>query len=119
MTLEFNTPLGHVKEWVMTYLMNKLMEFHHRNKEITRAEVHLREQPEGQKACAIELVILGDSLLVNSLAGSFEEACLRAVTSIEMRIHEKWENEHPTRRTVEGKLICKTIPGISFSRIGH
>lgn len=88
MNIEFNTPRDHVKEWIMTYLLNRMMAMQHRYSFISRAQVDLRENPGNEKACEIELTIFQDSVFVQRSAGSFEEACLQAVATIEERLKE-------------------------------
>ena len=88
MTIQFNFPKQHVKEWVASYLMNKLMNLYALNKAINRAEVNLREEPTGEKHCDVSLTIPGDSLFASQKASSFEEASLLAMNAIELRLYE-------------------------------
>ena len=62
MTIQFNLPKNHVKEWVISYLLNKLLSFHDLDKSIFRAEVNLKEDSTGVKRCDISISIPGDSL---------------------------------------------------------
>jgi hypothetical protein len=88
MNIEFNTPRDHVKQWVMTYLLNRMLDIHDRYPFISRAQVDLREKTGNEKSCDIELTIFQDSVFVHRSAGNFEEACLHAVSSIEERLKE-------------------------------
>ena len=88
MTIEFNTPRGRLKEWIMTYLMNSLMDMHDKYEFLIRAQVDLREEPGKEKSCNIELTFLADSVFAHHRADSFEEACLHAVATIKQRLNE-------------------------------
>ena len=86
MTIEFNTPESKVKEWVISYVEEKLMEFHRRIKELTRAEVSFKENDETGRSCTINLTIFGDSIFVTGSDKSFELASRKAIETLETKL---------------------------------
>ena len=107
MTIEFHTPQGHVKEWILTFLMRRLMQLHNRDREISRAQIYLREVEGIEKSCAIDLTIYGDSLFIHHRAASFEEACLYVLHQLEERLlvlmkqHKELDAEKVTTVTID------------------
>ena len=96
MTIEFNAPKGQVKEWVMIYLMRKMIDIHNTDQDISRVQVVLRQQPHGLKSCVIAVTIYGDSLFVNRSASTYEEASLQALTECQNKLPEMRKQE-PTQ----------------------
>jgi hypothetical protein len=88
MKIEFNVPTGKVKEWVMTYLMNKLMILHNHNENISKIEVELIDAGPTDKHCAINLHISNTPVLVKRNAGTYEESCLNALIAAEEKLNE-------------------------------
>ena len=95
MTIQFNVPQNHVKEWVISYIMNKLVSFYEMDRTITRAEVNLKDEPTGEKHCDVNLTIPGDSLFASQTANSFEEASLHALNAIEQRLIRASQSRFP------------------------
>jgi len=91
MHIEFHTPEAEVKDWVLTYLRDKLLEFYHRDKEISAAHVYLRQpgQGESDKVCEVELTIFGDSVFVRTRADSYEQASREAIEELEKLVEEQ------------------------------
>src|SRR5690242_8317675 len=86
MTLEFHAPKGQVKEWIMIYLMRKLIGLHHFDENISRVQVYLREQEHGLKSCAVDITIYGDSLFVSRSAYTYEEAVLQVLIECQLKL---------------------------------
>ena len=86
MTIEFHTPHGHVKEWILTFLMRRLMQLHNKDPKISRAQVYLRDVEGGEKSCDLDLTIYGDCLFFHHRAASFEEACLYVMHQLEEKL---------------------------------
>ena len=100
MTIEFHFPQGKVEEHVLDFVKKNLVEFHQKDKEISRAEVYFKEQPTKpgtQKICEIDLTIYGDSLFVRRLAATFREAAKQAVETLakEVALQIKSQYELP------------------------
>jgi putative sigma-54 modulation protein len=109
MTIEFHSPHGKVKEWIVDYMKSKLIELHHLEPAISRAEVYLKEEPgvsAESKICEIDLTIFGESLFVRRSAGSFEEASREALDSLtaDMQSQVGRRNEPPDRITSTVKV---------------
>lgn len=82
MLIEFHSDRGKVHEWVIQFVQQKLIDMHHKNKNIAEADVYFREQADsngGTKICEIDLTVFGDSVFVSRNADSFELAA-REVT---------------------------------------
>jgi ribosome-associated translation inhibitor RaiA len=107
MTIQFNLPQRQVKEWVISYLMNKLMMFHNLDRAIIRAEVNLKEVPNQEKHCDINLTIPGDSLYASQNAATFEEAALHALNMIEQRLIHTNHSSFPLIRKFHAWRIKK------------
>ena len=85
MHIEIHAPYGKVTEQQVNRIRKELMDLHHRSKRISRAQVYLKESPGPEprlRSCAIDLVILGDSVFVHRNANSFEEAIPEALQAI-------------------------------------
>jgi hypothetical protein len=88
MKIEFNVPTGKVKEWVMTYLMNKLMVLHNQYEAISKIEVELIDAGATDKHCAINLHISSNPVLIKRNAATYEEASLNALIAVETKLNE-------------------------------
>ncbi|MDP4252260.1 MAG: hypothetical protein Q8918_19350 [Bacteroidota bacterium] len=90
MNIEFQTPSqGLVKEWILKSIRDKLVEFHQRDKEISKATVCFKEQAglkTGEFVCEILLTIFGDSLFVHRSADSFEQAARLVLTELSEKV---------------------------------
>lgn len=108
MTIEFHAPHGKVKEWVIDYLKNKLVQLHHINAAISRAEVYFKEDntPGQEKICEIDLTIYGESLFTRRSAGSYEEASREAADALAADIARQTggDNELPDKVTSTVKV---------------
>src|SRR5437764_12579936 len=107
MTIEFHTPHGHVKEWILTFLMRRLMQLNNKDPKISRTQVYLRDVEGGEKSCAIDVTIFGDSLFFHHRAASFEEACLYVLHQLEEKLlihiskHNQADVERVTTVTID------------------
>ena len=100
MNIEFYTPESQVKEWVINYIKEQLMELHNRNKKISRAEVYFRDQ-NVVKICEVELSIYGNSISVQRSADKYENAAREVVKELTAKMEEqaKMRNEPPDEIT--------------------
>ncbi|MFT3823993.1 MAG: hypothetical protein QM731_08730 [Chitinophagaceae bacterium] len=105
MNIEFHTQAGGVREWILGYIRDKLMGFHYREKDITKARVYLGEQKgNGEnniKVCEMELAIYGGSLYVQRKAPGYEQAVKEVLEQLTIKIEEwhKNRNEPPDEIT--------------------
>ncbi|HEX6913621.1 MAG TPA: hypothetical protein VF145_00180, partial [Chitinophagaceae bacterium] len=76
MYIELHAPYGKVSEAQVTSIRKQLMDLRKLNPRISRAEVHLKQSstPPVTVNCAIQLSIIGHSMMVNSYAAGFAEA---------------------------------------------
>jgi hypothetical protein len=100
MNIEFYTPASQVKEWVINYIKEQLIELHNRNKIISRAEVYFRDQ-NAVKICEVELSIYGNSISVQRSADKYENAAREVVKELTAKMEEqaKMRNEPPDEIT--------------------
>lgn len=104
MNIEIFNPKDEVKEWLINYTSDKLMELHRQDAAISRALVYFKEEPDSpgeDKICEIELTIYGDSLFIHSKACSFEKAVRDAIQELSLRVDQqlKKHNEPPAELT--------------------
>ena len=95
MTVEFHLPQEKIKEWVIDFVKDKLIEFHHQDKEISRAEVYFKEhatEPDGDKVCEIDLTIYGSSFFVHRNAKTFDQASREAIKMLTEEIQAQIKN---------------------------
>ena len=108
MNIEFQSGHNTVNEWLISYLTDKLMEFHHRYKNISRAQICFREQSgvPDDKVCEIDLTIYEGSIFVHRNAASFEQAVQEVLTILAEKIEErvKSQNEIPDLVTSTVKI---------------
>ena len=100
MNIEFYTPEGQVREWIINYVKEQLMKLYKRNKKIARAEVYFRDQG-NQKVCEVDLSMYGESMLVHNMADSFDKAAREVLQELTRKIEEqlKTKNEPPDEIT--------------------
>lgn len=92
MNIEFHNPKDVVKEWIIIYIRDKLMELYQRDKEISKAQVYFKEQISSEnnnKICEIDLTIYGDSLFIHCKATSYERAARDAIQELTQKIDEQ------------------------------
>lgn len=92
MNIEFHTPHGEVKEWVINYVKDELIELYHRDNEIKRAEVYFNEQTDGltrYQVCEIDLAIYGELLIVERKADSYDQAVRDALKELSEKVDEQ------------------------------
>ena len=75
MTIEFHTAYGKVSKKLITDIRNEMLKLSHINKDISRAEVLLKEDKtiiRGEnKICEIKLTVYGDDLFVYARTENF------------------------------------------------
>lgn len=86
MTIEFYTAPNKVKEWIISYVEEKLTEMYQKLSDIARAEVTFKEENENEKSCEITLTIFGDSIFMTGSDTSFEMASRKAIEMLEKEI---------------------------------
>ncbi|HEU4575277.1 MAG TPA: HPF/RaiA family ribosome-associated protein [Chitinophagaceae bacterium] len=104
MHIEFHTPQGQVKQWIIDFVKEKLLEFYHKDREIARAEVYFKQQggnDADNKVCEITLTIYGNSLFVHRKAATFEQASRETIDELTGKVNEqiRQQNEPPDQTT--------------------
>ncbi len=97
MTIEFHTGYGKVPEELMDKIRKEILEFSHINKDISRAEVMLKEDemiiPSENKVCEIRLSVYGDDLLAHSRTESFKRSAKEALKSLKKMVKRQVKNQ--------------------------
>jgi hypothetical protein len=86
MNIELHAPPGKVKELLFTQIKEWLIALHMRDKEISRADVCLKENGEDIKLCEIHLTIFGESLFARREATTYEKAFKKVQKELNARI---------------------------------
>ena len=89
MTIEFFTTAGKVPEKLVSDTRNEVLQLSHINKDISRAEVILKEEetiePEN-KVCEIRLTIYDDNLMSYSRTARFEKSIKEAIKELKKMV---------------------------------
>lgn len=110
MNIEFHTAFGLVPEGLIDELRKKILELSHVNKDISRAEVVLKEDeidiPAGNKFCEIRLSIFGNDLLAHSRTESFSKSAKQALKALKKMLKQqaKKQKEIPDQKTSTVKV---------------
>ena len=109
MQIEIRVPQGQVKEWLISFVKNELFKLHCLDKEISRAEVHLKAQgplADSEKICTATLTIYGNTIFVKRAAESYDRAIRDVLKELQDRINErvKKQNEPPDERVSTVKV---------------
>lgn len=100
MVIEFYTPEGLVKEWIISYARDAVMKLHKQYQEISRAEISFRQRMKeihSEKICEIKLFIFSDTILTSGSGNSFDHAVRKAVAEVNKMMASKFKtsNEPP------------------------
>ena len=110
MNIEFHTAYGKVAEDLVKKIRNEMIKLSHLNKDISRAEVVLKEEetiiPAENKVCEIRLTVYGDDLLSHSRTGSFEKSAKEAIKELQKMVKKqvKRNQEPPDQMTSTVKV---------------
>ena len=92
MTLEFQTPSGKVSDKLLSLIRNEVLKFSHMNKDISRAEVLLKEENTikgGNKVCEIKLAVYEDDLFVHSRSEKFEDSAMETIKELRKMVKQQ------------------------------
>lgn len=110
MTIEFHTPHGKISEKLVNNIRNKMLELSHINKEISRAEIILKEDetiiPAENKVCEIRLTVYGDDLLAHARTENFEQSAKEVIRELKKMVKQqvKKQKEPPDEMTSTVKV---------------
>ena len=105
MTIEFHTPNCKVSEKLINNTRNKMLKLSHINKEVSRAEIILKEDetfiPAENKVCEIRLTVYGNDLLARARTDDFETSAKEVVRKLNKMVKQqvKKQNEPPDELT--------------------
>ena len=86
MTIEFQTPYGKVSEKLIAFLRNEILNLSHKIKNISRAEVLLKNDAaifnDANKMCRIKLTMPGTHLSAQHRTENFEKSAREAINEL-------------------------------------
>ncbi len=92
MTIEFNTQFARVDDSLINVIREEILKISHRFKDISRAEVVLKEDsrinPVENKICEIRLSVFGDDLLVHNRSDDFRKATKNVLKELKKLINQ-------------------------------
>ncbi len=110
MTIEFHTAYGKVSEKLVSDMRNEILELSHIYKDISRAEVLLKEDetiiPAENKICEIRLTVYGDDLLVHTRTENFKKSAKEAIKELRKMVKQqvKKQKDPPDEMTSTVKV---------------
>ena len=105
MDLEFHTASGKVSESLVSKIRNEMLKLSHINKEISRAEIVLKEDETfsspDNKVCEIRLTVYGDDLLSHSRTEDFNKSAREVMKELKKLVMQqvKKQQEPPDEIT--------------------
>ena len=101
MTIEFHTTFGKVAEKIISELRNDIIELSHISKNISRAEVLLKEDitivPAENKICEIRLTVFGDHLFAHARTDNFKSAAKEALKDLKRMVKHQIKKMNETQ----------------------
>ena len=86
MTIQFQTPYGKVSEKLIAFLRNEILNLSHKIKNISRAEVLLKNDTaifnDANKMCRIKLTMPGTHLSAQYRTENFEKSAHEAINEL-------------------------------------
>lgn len=110
MTLEFDTSYKKVPEKLVTKIRNEMLKLSHTNKNISKAEILLKEDESMEwaenKVCEIRLIVSGDNLFIHSRTDGFEKSAKKAIKDLKGMLQQevKEQKELPDEVTSTVKV---------------
>lgn len=89
MNIEFESPSGEVKDWLIDHVRAQLIDLHHAVKDISKARVLFKDYFNGgqdSKVCEITLQNGADSLFIHTTGRSYEQAARTTLSELNARI---------------------------------
>jgi ribosome-associated translation inhibitor RaiA len=105
MNIEFDTNYGKVPEKLVSEIRDKILNLAHINKDISRAEVVLKEDETiisaENKVCEIRLTVYGDNLFSHSRTENFNKSAKEAMKELKKLVKQqvKKQQEPPDEIT--------------------
>jgi putative sigma-54 modulation protein len=92
MHIEFHTPAGEIKEWLIEHLKEQLVQFHHYEPAISRAQVYFRHSEVDGKICEIDIPIFGSSIFIHRVSSSYEQSMREVLQELKIMVIERYES---------------------------
>jgi len=93
MTIEFHTTFGKVSEKIINEIRNEIINISHISKNITRAEVLMKEDknivPTENKICEIRLTVFGDNLVAHARTENFKDSAKDALKDLKRMVKQQ------------------------------
>ena len=93
MTIEFHTTFGKVSEKIINEIRNEIINLSHISKNITRAEVLMKEDknivPTENKICEIRLTVFGDNLVAHARTENFKDSAKDALKDLKRMVKQQ------------------------------
>jgi ribosome-associated translation inhibitor RaiA len=93
MTIEFHTPSGKVPEKLVSEIRNEILGLSHIYKNISRAEVVMKEDGNiisaENKICEIRLTVYGDNLLARAVTENFKNSAKEVIKELNRMIKQQ------------------------------
>ena len=101
MHIEFHTPVGEVKEWLVDHMKEKLVELHHYEPAIFRAQVYFKNIVGRGKVVEVDIPTFGSSLFIHRTSSNYEQAMREVLEELEFKVTQRYEsrNEPPDEIT--------------------
>ncbi len=97
MTIEIHSPNLQISEQLFGVIRKKILALARLGENISRVEIFFAEHmemPGKNKSCKIRLSIFGDSLFVQKLDNSFEQAALSAIKVLKRNLKKKLQKRN-------------------------
>jgi hypothetical protein len=104
MNIEFYTPCKEVKESLITYVRDAILQLHKQHKELSKAEISFKEKRKivaTQKVCEISLSPFKDGFIITAAADNYEKAGRKAIQQLQDAIATRFKtNMQPENKVV-------------------
>lgn len=92
MHIEFHTPAGEIKEWLIEHFKEQLVQFHHYEPAISRAQVYFKHSDQDGKICEVDIPIFGNSIFIHRVSSSYEQAMQEVLQELRLKVKERYES---------------------------
>jgi putative sigma-54 modulation protein len=110
MTIEFQTTFGKVSEKIINEIRNEIINLSHFSKNISRAEVLLKEDktiiPAENKICEIRLTVYGDNLFAHARTENFKDSAKDALKDLKRMVKQQIKkNKEPLDEVISSVKV--------------
>jgi hypothetical protein len=104
MNIEFHSPAEGVSNSLIDHVRNELIQLHHIDKSVSRAEVIFREAPTGEKVCELRLSVFSDNIYIHRTAPTFTAAAAAV-----LKMAHGYGQEHVARQSEPQSVITSSV----------